>query len=68
MTSYQDIKRHDLDAGTEALFVSDQHDHTQWFQLADVDAFGTDEPMVPYMAMCGTCDERHQWRRVRVIV
>jgi hypothetical protein len=68
VNSYQDIQRRNLDTGTEALFVSDDHDHVQWFRLADVDGFGTDEPMIPYMAKCDTCDDRHRWRRVRVIV
>ena len=68
MASYQDIKRHDLGTGTEALFVADETDHVQYIRLADVDSFGADEPIVPFMGRCDICDDRHQWRRVWVEV
>jgi hypothetical protein len=64
----QTIDRGNRFEGIETLMVADESDHVQWIRLADIDRFGADEPHVPFMGRCGTCDERHQWRRVRVAV
>jgi len=62
MTTFQDIHRHDLDEGTQALHVADEVDHMTWIR-ADV----TNRPE-PFSHPCDVCQEWHQWRRVWVKV
>jgi len=66
--SLQEIARHDLGAGSESLYVADEVNHVQWISAAAVTEFGADEPDVPFTGPCDTCGDRHQWRRVYVVV
>jgi len=66
MSSYQEIERHSLGIGTEALYVADETNHAQWISDDFVEKFGGQEPDIPVMMACDTCGDQHQWRKVYV--